>query len=217
MDRPHRGARCRRMTVTSSGKNYADESPDLPCGLRTRGDDVSGPVDIYKQVAAKWSDLSTQIVDDQWDDPTPCDGWNVRQLVEHVYGWQTEGGNLLGIALGPGSEWDEIRAGFEATLSDPSQLVGDVPEFGGIPKENLAGFLIGDLLIHSWDLARSIGADETLPPDAVEATTIGLHHVPEALLRGTNPLGQAMMGTAVDVPDDASAQDKMIAFTGRRP
>ena len=81
----------------------------------------------------------------------------------------------------------------------------------------MAGFLIGDLLIHSWDLARSIGADETLPPDTVEATTIGLHHVPPDLLRGTNPLGQKMMAAAVEVPADASPRDKMLAFTGRRP
>jgi hypothetical protein len=80
-------------------------------------------------------------------------------------------------------------------------------------------------LIHSWDLARSVGADEALPPDAVEATTIGLHHVPPELLRhvppellrGTNPLGQKMMAAAVEVPADASPQDRMLAFTGRRP
>ena len=70
-------------------------------------------------------------------------------------------------------------------------------EFGGIPKQELAGFLIGDLLIHGRDLARSVGADEALPPDAVGATTIGLHHVPPELLRGTNPLGQKMMAAAV--------------------
>jgi uncharacterized protein (TIGR03086 family) len=86
-----------------------------------------------------------------------------------------------------------------------------------VPAVTLAAFLIGDLLLHSWDLARSIGADEALPPDAVEATTIGLHHVPPALLRGTNPLGQKMMAAAVEVPADASPQDKMLAFTGRRP
>jgi predicted dehydrogenase len=81
----------------------------------------------------------------------------------------------------------------------------------------MAGFMIGDLLIHCWDLARSIGGDETLPPDAVEATTAGLHHAPEALLRGTNPLGAPMMGPKVDVDDDASAQDRMIAYSGRMP
>jgi len=131
--------------------------------------------------------------------------------------WQAEGGRLLGADTAPGDNWDRIRAAFDALLSDPSQLTGSVAEFGGIPKQELAGFLIGDLLIHSWDLARSVGANEALPPDAVEATTIGLHHVPPGLLRGTNPLGQKMMAAAVKVSADASPQDKMLAFTGRRP
>jgi uncharacterized protein (TIGR03086 family) len=178
---------------------------------------MSGPVDVYREVAAKWSDLTSGIASDQWDNPTPCAEWNVRQLVDHVNAWQTQGGNLLGIDIPDGAAWPDIQAAFDATLSDPSQLTGTVPEFGGIPKHDMAGFLIGDLLIHSWDLARSIGADDTLPSAAVEATTMGLHHAPEALLRGTNPLGTPMMVAAVEVPHDASAQDKMIAYTGRRP
>jgi len=178
---------------------------------------MSGPVDIYRQVAATWSALTDEIAPNQWDNPTPCAEWDVRQLVDHVNGWQTQGGNLLGMDIAPDAAWPDIEAAFEAKLADPSQLTGNVPEFGGIPKHDLAGFLIGDLVIHCWDLARAIGADDTLPPAAVEATTMGLHHAPEALLRGTNPLGTAMMGPAVAVADDASAQDKMIAYTGRRP
>lgn len=178
---------------------------------------MSGPVDIWRQVAAKWSDLCGRISDDQWDDPTPCAEWTVRQLVDHTLGWQSEGGRLLGADIATDADWHQIYGGFDGVLSDPAGLGGTVDEFAGIPRPELAGFLIGDLLIHSWDLARSIGADETLPPDAVAATTVGLHHVPPALLRGTNPLGQKMMAEAVDVPADASAQDKMLAFTGRRP
>ena len=178
---------------------------------------MSGPEDLYRPVAAKWSGLMNEIGSDQWTVPTPCTDWNVRQLVDHVNAWQTRGGNLLGLDIPVGAAWPDIQAAFDAMLCDPSQLTGNVPEFGGIPKHDLAGFLIGDLLIHSWDLARSIGADDTLPPAAVEATTMGLHHVPEPLLRGTNPLGTPMMAAAVEVPNDASAQDKMIAYTGRRP
>jgi len=174
-------------------------------------------VDIYRQVASKWSTLTSAIASDQWDNATPCTDWNVRQLVDHVNGWQTQGGNLLGMHIPAGAAWPDIEAAFDATLSDPSRLTGPVPEFGGIPKHDLAGFLIGDLLIHCWDLARAIGADDTLPAAAVEATTMGLHHAPESLLRGTNPLGAAMMAPAVEVSDDASVQDKMIAYTGRRP
>src|SRR5215218_6111217 len=139
---------------------------------------MSGPVDIYRQVAAKWSKLTDEIAPDQWDNPTPCTEWDVRRLVDHVNGWQTQGGNLLGMEIAAGAAWPDIVAAYEEKLADPSQLTGDVPEFGGVPKHNMAGFMIGDLLIHCWDLARAIGADETLPPAAVEATTMGLHHAP---------------------------------------
>jgi len=176
-----------------------------------------GPVEIYRQVAGKWSELTAGIASDQWNNRTPCSEWSVGQLVDHVNAWQTQGGNLLGMDIPAGAAWPDIQAAFDETLSDPSQLTGTVAEFGGIPKHDLAGFLIGDLLIHCWDLARSVGADDTLPPAAVEATTMGLHHAPESLLRGTNPLGTPMMAAAVAIPDDASAQDKMIAYTGRCP
>lgn len=177
---------------------------------------MSGPIDIWGPVADKWTEVCARIGDADWDKQTPCSEWTVRELVDHTLQWQATGGAMLGAATTPGDDWETIRAAYAAHLSDPSNLEGTVDEFAGIPRQELAGFLIGDLLIHSWDLARSIGADETLPPVAVEATMAGLHHVPAELLRGRNPLGQAMMGPAVDISDDASIQDRMLAYTGRR-
>ena len=179
---------------------------------------MSGPLELWRQTADKWSQVYGQVGDGQWENETPCAGWTVRDLVDHTLAWQAKGGNLLGADIAPDDrDWERIRAAYAALLADPARLAGTVPEFAGIPKADLAAFLVGDLLIHSWDLARSIGADDRLPPDVVAATTDGLHHVPPDLLRGTNPLGQKMMGPAVEVPDDASAQDKMLAFTGRTP
>jgi uncharacterized protein (TIGR03086 family) len=179
---------------------------------------MSEPLGLWRQTADKWTEVYGRVSDGQWEDETPCAGWTVRNLVDHTLAWQAKGGNLLGADLGADEpDWERIRASYAALLADPARLDGTVPEFAGIPKANLAGFLIGDLLIHSWDLARSIGADDTLPPDVVAATTDGLHHVPPDLLRGTNPLGQKMMGPAVEPADDASAQDTMLAFTGRTP
>ena len=177
---------------------------------------MSAPLDLWRQTADKWSDVYGEIGDGQWENPTPCAGWTVRDLVDHTLAWQAKGGSLLGAEVAPGdSDWERIRASYATLLADRTQLAGTVPEFADIPKSNLAGFLIGDLLIHSWDLARSIEADDTLPPDVVAATMEGLHHVPPDLLRGTNPLGQRMMGPAVEVADDATPQEKMLAFTGR--
>ena len=78
--------------------------------------------------------------------------------------------------------------------------------------QQVLGLLVTDLLVHSWDLARSIGADETLPPEAVEAALMGLQRMPEQMLRG-----DAMFAPAVEVADDASPQDRLIAFAGRQP
>ena len=179
---------------------------------------MSAPLDLWRQTADKWSEVYRQVGEGQWDKPTPCTGWTVRDLVDHTLAWQAKGGSLLGADIAPGdSDWERIQASYAALLADPPKLAGTVPEFAGIPKANLAAFLIGDLLIHSWDLARSIGVDDTLPPDVVAATTDGLHHVQPDLLRGTNPLGQKMMGPAVEVPDETSAQGRMLAFTGRNP
>jgi uncharacterized protein (TIGR03086 family) len=178
---------------------------------------MSGPIDIWRPVAEKWTEVHSQVGDDDWPKPTPCTGWTVRDLVDHTLQWQATGGAMLGAATAPGDDWPAIRAAYATHLADPSNLQGTVAEFAGIPTGDLAAFLIGDLLIHSWDLARSIGADETLPPDAVAATMAGLQHVPTALLRGRNPLGQPMMGPAVEIAADADLQDRMLAFSGRRP
>jgi uncharacterized protein (TIGR03086 family) len=178
---------------------------------------VSGPIDVWRAVADKWTEVLARVGDADWEKPTPCEDWTVRGLVDHTLQWQATGAAMLGATSAPGDDWEAIRDAYASHLSDPANLAGTVDEFAGIPKQELTGFLIGDLLIHSWDLARSIGADEVLPPDAVAATMTGLHHVPAELLRGHNPLGQAMMGPAVDIADDASLQDRMLAFTGRRP
>ena len=66
-------------------------------------------------------------------------------------------------------------------------------------------------MVHTWDLARATGLDETL--DAAEV---------RRLVEGMEPHEEAMRtsghyGPRVEVPDDADEQTKVIAFMGRRP
>jgi uncharacterized protein (TIGR03086 family) len=173
---------------------------------------MSGPADIWRQAADKWTEVYAQVGDDDWGKPTTCDEWTVRDLVDHTLHWQAMGGGLLGAGTAPGAEWETIRPAVSDALDDPSNLEGIAPEFNNMPKHQVLGFVIGDLLIHSWDLARSIGADDTLPAEAVESTLLGLGRVPEQMLRSGN-----MFGAPVEVADDASPQEKLIAFAGRRP
>lgn len=168
--------------------------------------------DIWRQCAAKWNEVAAEI-GDRWDAATPCEGWTVRELVDHTMHWQAQGGQLFGAGTTPGDEWAVIEPALSAALDDPANLEGNAPEaMGGMPKHQMVGFVIGDLLIHSWDLAQALGVDDTLPAEAVEATMLGLERVPEQMLRG-----ETMFGAPIEVAEDASAQDKLLAFTGRRP
>ena len=121
---------------------------------------------------------------------------------------------LVGAQVTPDDGWDAIKAAIITGLEDPSALDGAV-EAGpmtGMPKHQGMGLATADVLVHGWDLARAIGADDTLPAAAVEAVHMGLSQAPAAMIR--NP---QVFGPIVDVPVDASAQDQLIGFVGRQP
>lgn len=175
---------------------------------------MGGPADIWRQAAANFDRHVHAIAGDQWDAPTTCDGWTVRDLVDHTVHWQAMVGGIVGAGTSPGDDWPTVRAAIDQALNDPSSLEGnaDPSVMGGMPKHQVLGIATGDVLIHSWDLARSIGADDTLPPEAVEAVQLGLSRFPDEMMRGSG-----MFGPAVEVPDDASPQDKLLGFVGRHP
>lgn len=171
---------------------------------------MSGPGDVWQQAAQKWSEVYGQVGEEQMDLDTPCEGWKVRDLVEHTLHWQAQGGSIFGAGTSPGDDWATIQPALGAALADPANLEGVAEAMGGMPKQQVVGFVIGDLVVHSWDLARAIGADETLPMEAVQATLMGLARVPEQMLRS-----DGMFGPAIEVSDDASPQEKLLAFVGR--
>ena len=65
---------------------------------------------------------------------------------------------------------------------------------------------VAELAIHTWDLARVIGADEQLDDDVVEAVWTVFEPQRSELVAS---------GVAVPVSDGAPLQDRMLALTGR--
>ena len=68
-----------------------------------------------------------------------------------------------------------------------------------------------DVLVHTWDLARATGLDETLDPEEVHRYVSGMEEADVAMRQSGH------YGPRVPVPDDADQQTRLIAFTGRRP
>ena len=153
-----------------------------------------------------------------WDAPAPCEGWTARDVVHHLT-WMP--GLYLG-AVGrpvpelptePVAQWHTIDAVVRELLADEALLAQETSTMAG---QMTLGALIDmtglmDLLVHTWDLARATGQDETLDAQECAAFLSGIEPM-DAMIRSS---GQ--FGPRVGVPDDADAQTRLIAFTGRTP
>jgi uncharacterized protein (TIGR03086 family) len=170
-------------------------------------------IDIWNSCADAFSQRYDAITDEQWAASTPCPDWSVKDLVDHAVGVQAQYiGNLVGADIAEGADWPAVRAAIGTALAAEGALDGmtEMPGMGQVPKMVPVGIGSSDLLIHSWDLARAIGADETLPAEAVAATHAGLQRFPPEMMRNST-----MFGDAVDCADDADAQTQMLSFAGR--
>ena len=138
---------------------------------------------LYHRTVETWADRVNAVGADQWDDPTPCRDWTVRDLVNHVVGedaWtvplvegrtlEEVGTSLDGDLLGD----DPVRAALDAAMAATKSTAERLPG-GGIVHlsygdEQLTEYvhqLAADHLVHSWDLAVATGSDARLDPHLV--------------------------------------------------
>ena len=177
----------------------------------------------FHEVAAGFTRRVHGVEDESWERPAPCEGWVARDVVRHLVEWVPEFlFNFMAIELpaGPAVEddpvgaWEHLRRGLQAILDDPD-LAGR--EIAGPTGPTTVGaaidqFVLGDVLVHTWDLARATGQDETLVRTEVERMLAGLEAIPEEVL-----VSSGHYGPRVAVPDDADPQTRLIAVTGRDP
>ncbi|MEV0369097.1 TIGR03086 family metal-binding protein [Streptomyces sp. NPDC050636] len=166
--------------------------------------------------------------DDQWDAPTPCAEWSVRDLVNHLTAEQLwvprlvrdgatvadVGTDLDGDQLGvdPGAVWDRAAVAAVAAFSAPGALDRMVHlSYGSSPAAAYCTQMMADAVVHAWDLSRAIGADERLPG-----------HLATAALREVEPyaseLGASgLFAAPVEPPADADDLTRLLCLLGRRP
>ena len=73
------------------------------------------------------------------------------------------------------------------------------------------GIAFSDQLLHGWDVAKATGQDAAMPDGLAEAAYEMIHG------RFTDDQRKGVFKAEVTVADDASAQDKLLAYTGRDP
>jgi uncharacterized protein (TIGR03086 family) len=150
---------------------------------------------------------------------TPCVEYDVAALTTHLLNSITAIGGLAGAEFPPHDEGDAIerqiiiqarpaldawhRHGLDGTV----QLGTDE-----MPAQVAAAVLSIEFLVHAWDYAVAVGRDVEVP-DSLAEYVLGL-----ALpIIKPEQRGVAGFDEPVDVPDDARALDRLVAFTGRNP
>ena len=147
---------------------------------------------VFRRSVAEFGTRAGQIGDHQWQAATPDEGWTVRDLVNHVVGedlWAPPllagstiaevGDRFDGDVLGaePRAAWAAASAGAVRAVEENGAMDRIVHlSFGDFPGREYTLQLFADHLIHAWDLARAIGADERLDR--------GLRRVLRELVRG---------------------------------
>ena len=187
---------------------------------------MGGAIEMYRRSVEDFGQRVMAIGAGDWAQPTPCTDWSVRDLVRHlVYEelWAPPllagatvaeiGDRFEGDILGedPQVAWKEAANASLAAATEDSLGRTVHLSFGDFPGREYLGQLTADHVIHAWDLARGIGADERLAPDLVQFVYDFM--VPQA----AQWAAAGVFAPAVSVPDDADVQTKLLALTGRTP
>lgn len=177
----------------------------------------------FRRVAWQFTRVARAVPDDAWGNPAPPEGWVARDVVRHLVEWVPSlFANAAGIEVPEGPSVDSDPVGAWLNLSDAFQNVLDDPSSADRRFSHpMAGdhalpdaidmFVTGDVLMHTWDLARATGGDERLDPVEVHRMLVGMLPLDE-MLRAS---GQ--YGPRVAVPEDADEQTQLLAFIGRTP
>ena len=148
----------------------------------------------------------------KWDRQSPCDAWDARGVVEHVIGFHDV---LLLRPLGlkpnrprddPHARWQLTYLQLEKAFEAGTRLFDRVVDASGLVPS-----LTRDVLVHTWDLARAVGADDRLDArwcaDFYAALPVDLR-----------ALGaRGMFDAPVAVDERSDVQSKLLARLGRNP
>lgn len=174
----------------------------------------------YRVVSSGFARAVRAATPDQWGVQSPCELWTARDLVAHVVEnhrgliANVRGGESepLGADEDPRQAWESASRAMGEITADPEAAAKEVDgPTGKMPAGQVIGqFVCMDVLVHTWDLARAVGADERLDEDSVRRAYEALKPM-DAMIR--QPM---IFGPKLEPPADADLQTEFLYFLGRR-
>jgi uncharacterized protein (TIGR03086 family) len=175
----------------------------------------------YRKNAGTFTALVEGVPADRWSSPSPCAEWTARDVVRHCV--QSSGVFLgfvgqelpAGVSVDddPEGAWANARDAVQSALDDPAVAQAEFEGFTGRSsfERGVNRFIVPDLVIHSWDLARATGQDDRLDAEEVRFTRESLGQFDESMMRQPG-----VFGPALEAPPGADEQTQLLAFLGRQ-
>jgi len=177
-------------------------------------------------------DLTTGVIGNitpaQLAEPTLCTEWTVKDLINHMVGGSTmfavsveEGsvpdevlGQLMGgdnVGDDPQGAWAKSSTRAMNAFGSPGAMEKTVKlPFGEMPAAIALNIAIFDVATHAVDLARASGQHVTDTAMLEQALAMGRQMVsPELRVPG-------VFGDEQAIDESASAEDRLLAFAGRK-
>jgi uncharacterized protein (TIGR03086 family) len=181
-------------------------------------------------------DVVSAVTTDNLSRPTPCAGWNLADLLAHM---TVQHRGFAAAAVGRGADpavWDPATVA-DAVAADPAGTYAaaadavleafagpDVlnagfalPELapeGTFPGSMAIGFHLVDYVVHTWDVARTMGHSVELPGEVVTGALPLAFAVPDGDFRAG---ADAFFGPAVQQTEQVDDLDRILAYLGRSP
>ncbi|TQM43238.1 TIGR03086 family metal-binding protein [Pseudonocardia cypriaca] len=182
--------------------------------------------ELYRRASAEFG-ARVHRVGDRWTAPTPCAGWDVRELVRHLVDEEMWAPPLLGGAtiadVGDRLAGDQLGEDPVAAVDGAARLAVAAVEsedaltrtvhlsFGDVPGQEYVLQLAADHLVHAWDLGQALGEDSALDAEAVATVREWFRSVEPVYRRA------GVIGPRAAVADAAGPQDELLAMFGRSP
>lgn len=187
-------------------------------------------MDLFDQLGRSISEFGTRLKlvhTEHWHLPTPCEEWDVRELVNHVVGGAVRYTMLLHgataeevvatrvldhLAGDPVEAFERRAQEVTCAFREPGALSRTVHHpAGDRTGKELLELRITEFAVHAWDLARAIGADEQIDPSLVDEMCRRLS------IAGTRMERGGYFDPPTSAPNSASPLIRLLHLTGRRP
>ena len=184
-------------------------------------------VQMAALAAGPFLDVVHGVTPDTVDAPTPCTDYSVRGLVNHLLFW---GPSLEGAArkdaVPPPAEseaevdltvgdWakalDAQTQRVVAAWSEPAAWAGTT-QLGmpmELPADMIGAMVVGELVVHGWDLARATGQRAIWPEALLDWLLV------EAAKTAEQGREMGVYGARVHVGDAAPTLHRLLGLTGR--